>query len=180
MPVTFILAMHVFEFLFFITLPYVFSFPYFVFQLPDLYFLILHIVYRCRIVSSNQKVHVGGFPIVWYHLLNYNANKCWSMLCSCWFVWISQIRCYHQKEDFKIFKFKGFNYRSVFLQHYNFSTLVQHGDIEINPGHKKRQPKYFSCCHWNVNSHGKISLLTAYNNIYQYDVICVSETFLYS
>ena len=53
MLVTFILAMNVFEFLF-ITLPYVFSFLYFVFQLPDLYFHILHIVYLCRIVSSNQ------------------------------------------------------------------------------------------------------------------------------
>ena len=59
--------------------------------------------------------------------------------------------------------------------------MVQHGDIEINPGPKKKQPKYFSCCHWNVNSllaHDKISLLTAYNTIHQYDVICVSETFL--
>ena len=57
--------------------------------------------------------------------------------------------------------------------------MVQHGDIEINPGPKKKQPKYFSCCHWNVNSllaHNKISLLTAYNTIHQY-VICISETF---
>ena len=59
--------------------------------------------------------------------------------------------------------------------------MVQHGDTEINPGTKKKQPKDFSCCHWNVNSllaHDKISLLTAYNTIHQYDVICVSETFL--
>ena len=59
--------------------------------------------------------------------------------------------------------------------------MVQHGDIEINPGPKKKQPKYFSCCHWNVNSllaHNKISLRTAYNTIHQYDVICTSETFL--
>ena len=28
-----------------------------------------------------------------------------------------------------------------------FLLLVQHGDIEINPGPKKKQPKYFSCCH---------------------------------
>ena len=61
--------------------------------------------------------------------------------------------------------------------------MGQHGDIEINPGTKKKQPKYFSFCHWNVNSllaHDKISLLTAYNTIHQYDVICVSETFLNS
>ena len=62
-----------------------------------------------------------------------------------------------------------------------FLILVQHGDIEINPGPQKKQPKYFSCCHWNVNSllaHNKISLLTAYNTIHQYDVICISEKFL--
>ena len=62
-----------------------------------------------------------------------------------------------------------------------FLLFIQHGDIEINPGPQKKQPKYFSCCHWNVNSllaHNKISLLTAYNTIHQYDVICISETFL--
>ena len=59
--------------------------------------------------------------------------------------------------------------------------MVQHGDIEINPGPQKKQPKYFSCCHWNVNSllsHNEISLLTAYNTTRQYDIICISETFL--
>ena len=59
--------------------------------------------------------------------------------------------------------------------------MVQHDNIEINPGPKKKQPKYFSCCHWNVNSllaHNKISLLTVYNAIHQYDVIFVLETFL--
>ena len=61
-----------------------------------------------------------------------------------------------------------------------FLLLVQHGVIEINPGPKKKQPKYFSWCHQNVNSllaHNKISLLAAYDTINQY-VICISETFL--
>ena len=30
--------------------------------------------------------------------------------------------------------------------------LLQHGDIESNPGPKKEEIKYISCCHWNVNS----------------------------
>ena len=29
--------------------------------------------------------------------------------------------------------------------------LLQHGDIERNPGPQKGQIKYLSCCHWNVN-----------------------------
>ena len=52
--VSFILAMNVFEFLF-ITLPYVLGFLYLAFQLLDLYFQILHIVYLSRIMFSNQK-----------------------------------------------------------------------------------------------------------------------------
>ena len=59
--------------------------------------------------------------------------------------------------------------------------LVNHGDIEINPGPKKKLAKYFSCCHWNVNSilaHNKLSLLTAYNSALNYDLICLTETYL--
>ena len=83
-----------------------------------------------------------------------------------------------------ILKYSNLKALTILLFFYStiiFLLLVQHGDIEINPGPKKKQPKYFSCCHWNVNSllaHGKISLLTAYNTIHQYDVVCISETFL--
>ena len=30
--------------------------------------------------------------------------------------------------------------------------LLQHGDIERNPGPQSDQIKNISCCHWNVNS----------------------------
>ena len=61
--------------------------------------------------------------------------------------------------------------------------LRQHGDIEVNPGPKKKAAvEHFSCCHWNVNSlaahdYKKVSLLEAYNAIHHYDLICVSETY---
>ena len=60
--------------------------------------------------------------------------------------------------------------------------MLQHGDIESNPGPKKEQIKYISCCHWNVNSllaqnMCKISQIEAYNSLYNYDFICISETF---
>ena len=58
------------------------------------------------------------------------------------------------------------------------------GDIELNPGPKKRSSCYdFSVCHWNLNSitahdFAKIDLLQAYNTIKQYDMICLSESYL--
>ena len=61
--------------------------------------------------------------------------------------------------------------------------LLKHGDIEINPGPKKKLSKCFSCCHWNVNSilaHNKLSLLTAYNSALNYDLICLTKTYLNS
>ena len=59
------------------------------------------------------------------------------------------------------------------------------GDIEINPGPKSSSGECFSICHWNLNSisaqsYTKVSLLTAYNLTHNFDVICVSETFLNS
>ena len=35
--------------------------------------------------------------------------------------------------------------------------------------------------HWNVNSilaHNKLTLLEAYNTVHQYDILCISETYL--
>ena len=84
----------------------------------------------------------------------------------------------------KILKYSNLKALTILLFFYStiiFLLLVQHGDIEINPGPKKKQPKYFSCYYWNANSllaHDKISLLIAYNTIHQYNVICVSEAFL--
>ena len=59
--------------------------------------------------------------------------------------------------------------------------LITHGEIETNLRPKCKNSKYFSCCHWNVNSilaHDKLSLLIAYNSTQHYDVICISETYL--
>ena len=73
---------------------------------------------------------------------------------------------------------KNLNYRFVF---FTALLLITHGDIETNPEPKSKNSKYFSCCHWNVNSilaHDKLSLLTAYNSTQHYDIICISETYL--
>ena len=56
--------------------------------------------------------------------------------------------------------------------------LLQHGDIELNPG-----PKYFSICHWNLNSltahnYLKVSQLQAFNLVHKCDILCILETHL--
>ena len=63
--------------------------------------------------------------------------------------------------------------------------VLKAGDIELNPGPNKKSHSYFSCCHWNVNSlptdnYCKVAALKAYNSVYKYDFLCVSETFLNS
>ena len=60
--------------------------------------------------------------------------------------------------------------------------IMQHGDIESNPGpSKKHRP--LTCCHWNVNRltvHKMIkkSLIEAYNSNHKYDFISISEIHL--
>ena len=56
--------------------------------------------------------------------------------------------------------------------------LLQHGDIELNPG-----PKCFSSCHWNLNSliahnYLKISQWQAFNLVHKFDILCILETHL--
>ena len=79
--------------------------------------------------------------------------------------------------------------QNIFLLFFNLFCclfLWQHGDVEINPGPKKKAAvEHFLCCHWNTNNlaahdYKKVSLLEAYNAIHHYDLICVSETYLAS
>ena len=37
------------------------------------------------------------------------------------------------------------------------NLLLQHGDIETNPGPRVNHSQYFSFCHWNLNSLAKFS-----------------------
>ena len=61
--------------------------------------------------------------------------------------------------------------------------IILSGDVETNPGPQSKRCQEFSICHWNLNSiathsFNKVSLLKAYITIYNYDVICFSETYL--
>ena len=62
--------------------------------------------------------------------------------------------------------------------------ILRCGDIESNPG-PHQAINSLKVCHWNLNgltAHDfvKISLLEAYNSSHNFDIICLSETFLNS
>ncbi len=70
----------------------------------------------------------------------------------------------------------------MFVPFIRLSLLIS-GDIEINPGPEKPCCQDISLCHWNLNGIAannfvKISLLEAYNAVHDYDIICISETYL--
>ena len=57
------------------------------------------------------------------------------------------------------------------------------GDVEVNPGPKKKDRDCLSICHWNLNSisaydYSKVFLLSSYNSLHKFDIICLSETYL--
>ena len=65
------------------------------------------------------------------------------------------------------------------------SLILLGGDIKTNPNPVSSSEQYFSICHWNLNSiaahnYAKLSLLTAYNLVHSFDIICFSETYLKS
>ena len=65
------------------------------------------------------------------------------------------------------------------------TIILPPGDIEINLGPKSSSRECFSICYWNLSSisaksYTKVSLLTVYNFIHNFDIICISETFLNS
>ena len=58
-------------------------------------------------------------------------------------------------------------------------------DVEINPGPKRTPKANLSIYHWNLNStsahnYVKLSLLRAYLAFHNFDIICISETYLNS
>ena len=64
----------------------------------------------------------------------------------------------------------------------NYLLLLLCGDIESNPGPTLLSQNVSVCC-WNLNgiaaqNYTKLSQLLAYNAVYNYDVICLGETFL--
>ena len=95
-------------------------------------------------------------------------------------------KCTHPPSKVKYSSLFNLDLRKIltifFCSYFSRKLLIQHGDIESNPGpSKKHRP--LTCCHWNVNSltaHKmlKKSLIEAYNTSHKYDFIYISETYL--
>ena len=67
----------------------------------------------------------------------------------------------------------------AFMQFLLFYFSWNTGMLTLILDQKKRETRYFSCLHWNVNSilaHNKLTLLEAYSTIHQYKILCISET----
>ena len=76
-----------------------------------------------------------------------------------------------------------FFFQVCFFLPYLRQYLLTCGDIESNPGPGKDPAQHLTICHWNLNgiaSHNfiKVSLIEAFNCVQNFDIICISETFL--
>ena len=65
------------------------------------------------------------------------------------------------------------------------TVILLSGNVETNPGFKSSSRQCFLICHWNLTSisaqsYTKVSLLAAYNLTRNFDIICISDTFLNS
>ena len=65
----------------------------------------------------------------------------------------------------------------------SFITIRRTGDIEEKPGPRCNSDQSFSIFHWNLKSttahnYLNISPLRAYISLYDFDVICISDTYL--
>ena len=79
-----------------------------------------------------------------------------------------------------VFCFFSFGFRFVFM-HWFYLFVVT---LKLNPGPKNRNSCYnLSICHWNLTStaghnFAKVNLPQAYNVIHDFDMICLSESYL--
>ena len=69
-----------------------------------------------------------------------------------------------------------------YLRRCNSSILLSR-DIKNNRGPTPSSQQCFPICHWNLSNitahnFAKLSLLTAYNLVHSFDIICFSETYL--
>ena len=59
--------------------------------------------------------------------------------------------------------------------------VILSGDIELNPVPKPNSGQNISLCHWNLDNipaYNFFEIFSAYNSLYEVDIICLSEIYL--
>ena len=166
--------------------------------LAQWFYLILHKIsvsvdqWMEEVGNFNNQV-ASNFLLCTYHICS-ACRKLISVMCS---LFLASVIMFFQtiinhfllKSYYKFHSFRVCNVLVSFLYlviWYDFTAssmpflILLSGDIETNPG-----PKLISVCYWNLNSisaHNftKISLLTGYILVHNFDIICLSETYLNS
>ena len=137
-----------------------------------------------RKISSNLKFE--EFPIwKWSNNVFKYVSICSSLLfyiCLC-SLFLSMKRVLKITTKFCILIFLLFNiFQIVFAWLCSLLGMLS-GDVEVNPGPKKKDKDRLSICHWNLNSisaydYSKLFLLISYNSLHKFDIICLSKTYL--
>ena len=134
----------------------------------------------------SRKLKFEEFPIwKWSNNLFKYVSVCYSLLfyiclCSLFFSRDSVLKI---TTKFCILTFLLFHNFEIVFAWLCGLLITLSGDVEVNPGPKKKVKEYLSICHWNLNSisaydYSKLFLLNSYNSLHKFDIICLSETYL--
>ena len=120
----------------------------------------------------------------WSNLFKY-VSVCYSLLfyicmCSLFFSRDSVLKI---TIEFCILIFLLFHIFEVVFAWLCSLLVILIGDVEVNPGPKKKYKDCLSVCLWNLNSisaydYSKLFLLNSYNSLHKFDIICLTETYL--
>ena len=139
-------------------------------------------IFNNRKISSNLKFEEFQIWKWSNHLFKYVVSICSSLLfciCLC-SLFLSKKKCFENHHKILYSNFPIVQYFSDGI----CSLLVTlSGDVEVNPGPKKKDKDSLSICHWNLNKisaydYSKLFLLNSYNSLHKFDIICLSETYL--
>ena len=141
-------------------------------------------------ISNNRKIirnlKFEEFPISkWSNNLFKYFKICSSLLfyiCLC-FLFLHRESVWKITAKFCILIFLLFTVFQIVFAWFDSLLVMLIGDVEVDPGHKKKDKGCLSICHWNLNSisaygYSKLFLLNLYNSLHKFDIMCLSKTYL--
>ena len=116
---------------------------------------------------------------------SFRVIKCSDFFRASFFHYCLKFIMFSISKIFKHFSFSSVNSAAAefqfFYMLYSYCIIMQSWDIEANPGPGGWRSS-LSVCHWNLNSiwvedFSKLSQISAFLNVHQFDIFCLSETF---